>query len=325
MDRRALGRDARLSRRMAWTIAALVVLYGGALAYVTLFAVLWARSGAALAVVLSAFVPVGLALGALSPYRTALRLSGASYVGPDDEPALHAALDRLCALADTPKPRLAVSEEEIPEAFTVGVRRNGSVIVVTRGLLSRLEPREVEAVLAHELAHVLNRDGAVMTAASFPLFAGSWLVQRARRKPATWLVFLLFLPYVLAAAALYFVCDALTRSLTMCRELAADRGAAVLTGSPEALASALQKLTGALSLIPSGDLRRVAPLNALLVVGVDPLARAHPPVEERIAQLSEIGREEGRAEPPSRRPRIGLSAAVFVAVFAGMLVVFMRM
>lgn len=324
MNRRALGRDARLSRRMAWTMLALALVYGGALAYLTLFAVLWARSGAALALVLSAFIPVGLALAVLSPYRTALRLSGASYVGPEDEPALHGSLDRLCALAEVPKPRLAVSEEEIPEAFTVGVRPRGSVIVVTRGLLSRLEPREVDAVLAHELAHVVNRDGAVMTVASFPLFAGSWLIRVGRSKPAAWLVLFLFFPYALAAAALYFVCDTLTRNLAMCRELAADRGAAVLTGSPEQLASALQKLTGALALIPREDLRRVAPLNALLVVGVDPLVRAHPPVQERIAQLSEVGREEGRSQTP-RRPRVGLSAVVFVAVFAGMLVVFMRM
>jgi hypothetical protein len=114
---------------------------------------------------------VGLALAALSPYRTALRLSGASYVARTVEPMLHAALDRLCALAIAPKPRLAVSADEVPEAFTVDVPPSGSVIVVTRGLLRRLEPQEIEAVLAHELAHVLNRDGAVMTVASFPLFA----------------------------------------------------------------------------------------------------------------------------------------------------------
>jgi hypothetical protein len=110
---------------------------------------------------------VGLALAALSPYRTALRLSGASYVARTVEPMLHAALDRLCALAIAPKPRLAVSADEVPEAFTVDVPPSGSVIVVTRGLLRRLEPQEIEAVLAH----VLNRDGAVMTVASFPLFA----------------------------------------------------------------------------------------------------------------------------------------------------------
>ncbi len=158
----------------------------------------------------------------LSPYRTALRLSGASYVGPENEPALHGSLDRLCSLAEAPKPRLAVSEEKIPEAFTVGVRPRGSVIVVT-------------------------------------------------------------------------------------------------------LAGALQKLAGALALIPREDLRRVAPLNALLAVGVDPRVRAHPPVQERIAQLSEVGREEARSQAPRRCSRIGLSpVAPFVAVFAGTLVVFMR-
>jgi heat shock protein HtpX len=236
---------------------ALGAIYGGALAYIVFFAVLWARAGAT-GVALVTVVPVALALAALSPYRTALRLSGAAHVDPADEPALHAALDRLCALADAPTPRLAVSEDDVPEAFTVGVRPGGSVIVVTRGLLHTLEPQEVEAVLAHELTHVLNRDGAVMTVASFPLFAGSWCLRATQRKPAVWLVLVLFLPYVLAAAALYFVCGALTRNLAKARELVADRGA-ILAGAPEQLASALQKLTGAVRSSPrriSGASRR---------------------------------------------------------------------
>jgi heat shock protein HtpX len=309
---------------MAWTILGLLVVYGGVLAYLTAFAVLWGWYGAP-ALGLAAFIPVGLVLVALAPYRTALRFVGAEIVEPVEEPSLHAALDRLCALADVPKPRLAVSPADVPEAFAVGLRRSRSVIVVTRGLLARLEPREVEAVLAHELAHVVNRDGAVMTVASFPLFAGSWLVQRAREKPALLLVLFFVWPYALAACVLYFVCQALTRNLAICRELSADRGAAILTGSPEALASALQKLTGALPLIPKEDLRRAVPLNALLIVGVDPLQRAHPPVQERISQLAAIGREEGRAAPPSSRSPVALAAVVFLAVFAGMLVLFMRM
>jgi heat shock protein HtpX len=323
MDRRALGRDPKLSRRMAWTMLALVVLYGGALTYLTAFAVLWARQGAP-ALAAAAFVPLWLVLGALGPYRTALRLIGAQVVSPAEEPELHAALGRLCALADAGRPRLAVSEDEVPAAFAVGVRPSRSVIVVTRGLLRRLEPGEVEAVLAHELAHVLNRDGAVMTAASFPLFAAAWLVDAARRKPATWFLLVFVLPYALAAAALYFICGALTRSLAINRELAADRGAAILTGSPEQLASALQKLTGAMPLIPEEDLRRAAPLNALLIVGVDALQDAHPPVQERLAQLAAIGREEGAAEQPHAESHVGLAAAVFVAVFVGMLVIFLH-
>jgi heat shock protein HtpX len=195
---------------------------------------------------------------------------------------------------------------------------------VTTGLLARLEPKEIEAVLAHELSHIVNRDGAVMTVASFPLFAGTWLVRKGREKPVTLLVLFLVFPYVLAAAALYLVCQALTRSLAISRELSADRGAAILTGAPENLASALQKLTGAVGLVPKEDLRRVAPLNALFIVGIDPVLRAHPPVQERLAELAAIGREEGRADPPRGSPRLGLAAAVFLAVFAGMLVVLMR-
>jgi heat shock protein HtpX len=309
---------------MAWTIIALVLVYGGVLAYLTVWAVLWAWYGAP-AFGLLVFVPVALVLAAIGPYRTALRLVGAKVVGPDEEPEVHATLDRLCALAEATKPRLAISQEEVPEAFALGVSPGRSVIVVTRGLLARLEPKEVEAVLAHELSHIVNRDGAVMTVASFPLFAGSWLVRKGREKPVTLLLLFLVFPYVLAAAVLYLVCQALTRSLAVCRELSADRGAAILTGAPENLASALQKLTGAVGLIPKEDLRRVAPLNALFIVGVDSVLRAHPPVQERLAALGAIGREEGRADPPRSNSGFGLAVAVFLAVFAGMLVLLMHM
>lgn len=283
------------------------------LADLTVWAVLWAWYGAP-AFGLLVFVPLVLALGAIGPYRTALRLVGAGVATSADEPQLHAALDRLCALADVPKPRLFVSPEDVPEAFALGVRPSRFAIVVTSGLLRRLEAGEVEAALAHELAHIANRDGAVMTAASFPRFAGSWLVRKTREKPAT----------LLAAGVLYLVCPALTRSLATCRELSADRGAAILTGAHENLASALQKLTGAVGLIPKEDLRRVAPLNALFIVGVDPVVRAHPPVQERLAALAAIGRKEARADPPTSSSRLGLAAAVFLAVFAGMLFVFLH-
>jgi heat shock protein HtpX len=308
---------------MAWTMLGLVLVYGGVLAYLTVWAVLWAWYGGP-AFGLLVFVPLVLALGAIGPYRTALRLVGAEVATSADEPQLHVALDRLCALADVRKPRLYVSPEDVPEAFALGVRPSRSVIVVTRGLLRRLEPGEVEAVLAHELAHIANCDGAVMTAAFFPLFAGSWLVRKTREKPVTLLVLFLIFPYVLAAGALYLVCQTLTRSLAMCRELSADRGAAILTGAPENLASALQKLTGAVGLIAREDLRRVAPLNALFIVGVDPVVRAHPPVQERLAALAAIGREEARADPPTSSSRLGLAAAVFLVVFAGMLFVFLH-
>ena len=116
---------------------------------------LWARYGAP-AFGLLVFIPVALVLAAIGPYRTALRLVGAEVVGPDEQPEVHATLDRLCALAEATKPRLAVSPEEVPEAFALGVSPGRSVIVVTRGLLARLEPKEVEAVLAHELSHNLG-------------------------------------------------------------------------------------------------------------------------------------------------------------------------
>jgi heat shock protein HtpX len=128
-----------------------------------------------------------------------------------------------------PKPRLAVSPQDVPEAFALGIRPSCSVIVVTRGLLARLEPKEVEAVLAHELSHIVNRDGAVMTAASFPLFAGSWLIRKGREKPVTLLVLVLVFPYLLAAAALCLVSQALTRAS---RSAASSRPTAARQSSP---------------------------------------------------------------------------------------------
>lgn len=319
MERRALGRDAKLSRRMTLTVLGLVAVYGGVLAYLTAWAVLWAFYGAP-ALGLLGFVPVALVFTALGPYRAALRLVGARIVSPEEEPALYGVLDRLCALAERPKPRLAIAESDVPEAFAVGVRPSRSVLVVSRGLLSRLDARELEAVLAHELAHVLNRDGAVMTVASYPLYAGSLLVRKTRERPVFLLALFAVWPYVIWAAALYFVCGALTRSLSIYRELAADRGAALLTGAPEALASALQKASGALGSIPEADLRRLAPLNALFIVPTSPLARTHPPLAGRLALIGETTREAGDPEPPRGRS-FPYAAVAFVVVFAVALVV----
>jgi heat shock protein HtpX len=321
MERRALGRDAKLSRRMTLTVLGLVAVYGGVLVYLTAWAVLWAFYGAP-ALGLLGFVPVALVLTALGPYRAARRLVGARIVSPEEEPALHESLERLCALAGTPKPRLAIAESDVAEAFAVGVRSSRSVLVVSRGLLSRLDTRETEAVLAHELAHVINRDSAVMTVASYPLYAGSWLVRKVRERPFFLLALFVVWPYVLWAAVLYVVCGALTRSLSIDRELAADRGAAVLTGAPEALASALQKATGALGSIPSADLRRLAPLNALFIIPTSPLARTHPPLAERLAHLGEMTREAGEPEPPRGRS-FPYAVVAFAVAFVAALVVFL--
>jgi heat shock protein HtpX len=321
MEWRALGRDPKLSRRMVWTLLGLVALYGGVLAYLVGFAVLWAFFGGPV-FGLVAFVPVALALGALGSFNAALRLTGARVVTPTEEPLGHAALARLCALADVPKPRLAVAPSDAPDAFAVGVRQSRSVIVVTRGLLNRLDPAELEAVLAHELAHVVNRDGAVMTVASYPVFAGAWLAKKASLRPGPVLALLVVWPYVLVGTVLYFVCRELTGGLSRCRELSADRGAAVLTGKPEALASALQKIGGALALIPEADLRQIAPLNALCIVPVDVVVRTHPPLAERLAQLAEMTRSI--AAPDERRASsFPFAAAAFVSAFIAALLVFL--
>jgi heat shock protein HtpX len=197
-------------------------------------------------------------------------------------------------MLDLPKPDIAVARSEIPNGFVVGRRRAKSVVTVSDEMLRRLEPAELEAFLAHELSHVANRDAAVMTVANIPRIVGlqlfasdSWL----------WLWFFLWpVGFLLFAWGSF-----LTRALSRYREYAADEGAAVATGRPEALMSALQKLADEIERIPRDDLRSVEGLNPLFIVSVTKsrtfeFLMAHPPLERRIARLASIARGMGR--PP---------------------------
>jgi heat shock protein HtpX len=239
--------------------------------------------------------------------KLALMAAGARVVKPEEAPALHEMVERLCALADLPKPRVAVIDTDIPNAFATGRSPKHSAVAVTRGLWERLEPREVEAVLAHELSHIANRDVLIMTVASFfamlagmltrfMLYAGMWGGGGRNRDNGTpvWLIVMLV---SMVTYALSFV---LIRTISRYREYAADRGAAVLTGAPEYLMSALQRIAGNLARIPERDLREVATMNAFFIVPTNWRAAAgelfmtHPPLEKRIARLAEIAREMGR-------------------------------
>jgi heat shock protein HtpX len=276
--------------------------------YVAFFAVL-------ISVVDIGIVPVILIVGGLAflQYFTsdkiALAASGAKVVGPDEAPELHAMVDRLCAMSDLPKPRVAVIPTDMPNAFATGRSPKHSAVAVTEGLWRRLDPREVEGVLAHELSHIANRDVAVMTIASFfamlaamlmrmGMFGGMFGGGRSRDGGApAWLIILV------VSLLTYLISTLLILMISRYREYAADRGAAVLTGAPEQLMSALQKIASDIVRIPDRDLRQVEGMNAFFIVPtsvkrrVGELFLTHPPLEKRLARLASIASEMGRPVP----------------------------
>jgi len=230
---------------------------------------------------------------------------GAREVTPEQAPALHGAVDRLCALADTPKPKVAIADTDVPNAFATGRNQRNSMVCATTGLLRRLEPEELEGVLSHELSHVAHRDVAVMTIASFlgvlagimtraALWSG---VGRAGRNNDPSGLILLLIPLV--SAVVYVISFLLTRLLSRYRELSADRAGALLTGRPSALASALTKVSGEMARIPTRDLRKAEPYNAFFFApafsgeSLATLLSSHPPLERRLAQLSRISSQLG--------------------------------
>jgi heat shock protein HtpX len=240
--------------------------------------------------------------------RIAIFAMRARIVDRDEAPDLHATIDRLCALADMPKPRVAVADSDLPNAFATGRDPAHAVVAVTTGLQRRLEPDELEAVLAHELSHVAHRDVAVMTIASVLGIAAGLVVRfafysslwggRSRRNdngvPAVLVV-------VAASAAVYALSFLLTRALSRYRELSADRAAAVLTGQPSTLAAALVKVSGEMGRIPTRDLRAAEPLNAFLFApalaggfSFSSLFATHPSLDTRLDRLQRIAAEMGR-------------------------------
>jgi heat shock protein HtpX len=302
MKRKAYGRDAGLSLRMLLTSSLLGLLY--VLFAVVLFYVL--NAGLVLMLVIVgalAFVQY------FTSDKLALKASGAKVVGADEAPQLHEMIERLCAMADLPKPRVAVIESDVPNAFATGRNQKHSAVAVTTGLWNRLEPREVEGVLAHELSHIANRDVLVMTIASFfamlaalltrfglygGMFGGFGGNRDNNSSVPVWLIVLL------VSVVTYFLSQILILAISRYREYAADRGSALITGAPEYLMSALQKIASGITQIPQQDLRQVEGMNAFFIVPTNWRSRAgalfltHPPLEKRLAALGEIAREMGR-------------------------------
>jgi heat shock protein HtpX len=305
VKRKSYGRDFGLSLRM--------VLTGGLLGllYVVFAAVL--VSALNVGIVPMLVIVLGLAVVQYwTSDRLALAASGAKIVSPEEAPDLHAMVERLCALADLPKPRVAVIPSQVPNAFATGRTPKHAAVAVTQGLWQRLEPHEVEAVLAHELSHVANRDVLIMTLASFfamlaavltrfglyaGMFGGGYSDRRDSNGQNGVPVWLIIFAVSVITYAISFV---LIRTISRYREYAADRGSALITGAPENLMSALQKIASGITQIPQRDLREVAGMNAFFIVPtnwrqqVGELFMDHPPLEKRLAALAEISREMGK-------------------------------
>jgi len=307
VKRKAFGRDRGLTLRMLATGGLLGLLY-------VVFAVVLLN---VLNVGLAPMIVIVVAIAFFQYYtsdKLALAASGAKIVTEQEAPELHAMVERLCGMAGLPKPRVAVVDTDVPNAFATGRNPQHAVIAVTQGLWRRLEPQEVEAVLAHELSHVANRDVLVMTVASFfamlaglitrwGLYFGMWGGgfgggNRSNNNNQGGVpVFVIVLAVSVVTYAISYV---LIRTLSRYREYAADRGSALITGAPEHLMSALQKISSGITQIPQQDLREVRAMNAFFIIPTNWKAQMseifmdHPPLEKRLAALSAIAREMGR-------------------------------
>jgi len=238
--------------------------------------------------------------------KVAMRAMRAREVTPEQAPELHGMIDRLCTMADMPKPRVGIADTQMPNAFATGRSPDRSVVCVTTGIMQMLTAEELEGVLAHELSHVAHRDVLVMTVAASAGIAAGMLAQGARfgaffgggRRNSNGLpIWLVVLVISLIVYAISFV---LLRLLSRYRELSADRAGAHLTMKPAALASALQKISGGINQIPQRDLREVSAASALCIapaikgVSLSTLTSTHPSLEQRLEQLAKIQAELGR-------------------------------
>jgi heat shock protein HtpX len=286
-QRSSFGRDTGLQVRM------LVVIFLLGVLYVAFIGALFASGlNIGLIVVLTAGL---FALQVFTSDKIALAAVGARTVTPQQAPELHAMIERLCVQADLPKPRIAVMESSMPNAFAMGRSKKHATVCATTGIMELLSPAELEGVMAHELSHVLNRDVMIMTIASFFASIASMILQFGfffgggddDENPGIFFV-------IIVSLIVYAVSFVLMQALSRYREFAADRGAAVLTGRPSALASALLKISGTMSRVPQKDLRAASEMNAFFIIpagakaSIAGLFSTHPPVEQRIARLQRL-------------------------------------
>ena len=288
--------DWGLRARMVLTMFLLFAVY---LIFVVALAVVFDGSLLFVALFLGSFSLVQFVFSD----RLTLWSMGAKEVDETEYPQLHAAVDRLSQQADLPKPKVAVVDSKVPNAFATGRSPNSAAVAVTTGLLRTLNREELDGVLAHELAHVKNRDMAVITIASFLSTVAYLIVSFGTRS------MLIFgggrnrgggaagiLVAILISLLVWIISYLLIRALSRYREYAADRGAAAITGNPGALASALLKISGAMDRVPKEDMREEAEMNAFFIIPIKSgvvgrLFSTHPPTERRIEQLRQLERE----------------------------------
>src|SRR4051812_1774624 len=290
MRRSSFGRDTGLQARMLVTM----LLLG--LVYALLIGVIFAATQSIGIIIV---VAAGLfALQVFTSDKIALAAAGARTVTPAQAPELHALIERLCVQADLPKPRVAIAQTSMPNAFAMGRSPKNATVCCTTGVLELLSPAELEGVLAHELGHVQNRDVLVMTVASFFATIAAYIVQFGfffggggygddEDGPST-------LVLILVSAVVYAISFMLMQALSRYREFSADRASALITGRPSALISALQKISGGMHRIPQQDLRAASEMNAFFIFpagmgkGIGALFATHPPMEKRIEALQRL-------------------------------------
>jgi heat shock protein HtpX len=284
----SFGRDTGLQVRIVITLFLLGAVYA------VLIGVLFAAGASGITILV---VAGGLlALQFFASDKLALRSMGAQEVSPQEAPQLHALIERLCVQSDLPKPRIYVMNTSMPNAFAIGRSKKSAAVCATTGLMELLSPGELEGVMAHELSHIANRDVIIMTLAAFFASLASLIVQFGfffgggeddDDGPGIFAI-------ILVSLAVYVISFFLMQALSRYREFAADRGAAVITGRPSALSSALLKISGTMQRIPQTDLRAHAEMNAFYIFpastkqSIFNLFSTHPPIEKRIEALSRL-------------------------------------
>jgi len=319
MARTRYASDPGLVARMGLTMFLLGVVFVG-FATGLVFLISWfssvrhggSGSGASGDTLIFFAAVIGIGSALASYYwsdKIALRTSGAKLVSPSDGPEaerLHAIVDRLCAMADMPKPRVAIAPTRMPNAFATGRNTKVAVVCATEGIMQKLDNNELEGVLAHEMSHVAHKDVAVMTIASFLGIIAALMVRFAfyselfggRGRNNNNQTALLILPIMALSIFVYAVSFLLIRLLSRYRELSADRSGALLTGQPRALASALVKVTGDMGRIPTQDLRAAEPLNAFYFApalrpgqSLATIFSTHPSLERRLQELDKVAKQ----------------------------------
>ena len=298
--RRAIGKDRGLQLRMYF------VMFNLALVYLFFIGAMFVLGVDLIFIGVIAALLLGVQY--FFSDKLVLRSMGAKVVTSEEEPKLHAMVDRLVAQAEMPKPKIAVADTDVPNAFATGRNPKNAVVCVTTGIVRRLNDKELEGVLGHELTHVKNRDVTVITMASFFATLASMLSSMlmwmmllgglgGRGRGGGSSMALAFLAAYVVSLLVYFLATLLILALSRYREYAADRGGALLTGEPSHLASGLMKISGTISRIPSEDLRKMGTANAFCIVAslkgesMAGLFASHPPVDKRVARLRRLAQE----------------------------------